>query len=124
LKRAVREQAEAFNPKVILIEDKASGTPLIQELVNEGVHAIQKCEPSMNKIMRMNSVTGMIESGFVHLPNQSCWRDEYLHELTTFPNGKYDDQTDSTSQPSTGLNMNQPSQSTDYLSFISRRPSE
>src|SRR6516165_4188375 len=33
LKRAVREQAQAFAAEVVLIEDKASGTQLIQELV-------------------------------------------------------------------------------------------
>ena len=32
-KRAVREQYERFNPAVVLIEDKASGTQLIQELI-------------------------------------------------------------------------------------------
>lgn len=98
LKRAVLEQAEAFNPQTILIEDKASGTQLIQELVNHGMHAIKKYEPTMDKTMRMHSVTGMIENGFVHLPDKSAWLGEYLHELTTFPKGKYDDQADSTSQ--------------------------
>jgi hypothetical protein len=81
-----------------MIEDKASGTQLIQELVNEGMHAIKKYEPTMDKIMRMHSVTGTIESGFVHLPDKTVWLAEYLHELTTFPKGKYDDQADSTSQ--------------------------
>jgi phage terminase large subunit-like protein len=33
LKRAVREQYERFNPAVVLIEDKASGTQLVQELL-------------------------------------------------------------------------------------------
>jgi predicted phage terminase large subunit-like protein len=98
LKRAVREQAGAFDPQTIMIEDKASGTQLIQELVNEGMHAIKKYEPTMDKIMRMHSVTGTIESGFVHLPDKTVWLAEYLHELTTFPKGKYDDQADSTSQ--------------------------
>ena len=98
LKRAVREQAEAFSPKTILIEDKASGTQLIQELVSERMHAIKKYEPTMDKIMRMNSVTSTIENGFVHLPDKAPWLGEYLHELATFPNGKYDDQADSTSQ--------------------------
>ena len=36
LKRAVREQCEAFEASVVLIEDKASGTQLIQELVAGG----------------------------------------------------------------------------------------
>ena len=98
LKRAVREQAAAFNAKTILIEDKASGTQLIQELVSEGVHAIKRYEPTMDKVMRMNSVTGTIENGFVHIPDKAEWLGEFLHELSTFPNGKYDDQADSTSQ--------------------------
>ena len=98
LKRALREQAEVLSPKTILIEDQASGTQLIQELVSEGLHAIQKYEPTMDKIMRMNSVTATIENGFVHLPDRAAWLGEYLHELTSFPKGKYDDQADSTSQ--------------------------
>jgi predicted phage terminase large subunit-like protein len=98
LKRAVREQAEAFGPKTILIEDKASGTQLIQELVSERMYAIKKYEPTMDKVMRMHSVTAMIENGFVHLPDKAAWLSEYLHELTIFPNAKYDDQADSTSQ--------------------------
>lgn len=98
LKHAVREQAELFRPHVILIEDKASGTQLIQELISEGVHAVQKYEPTMDKIMRMHSVTSTVENGFVHLPDKAPWLSDYLHELSSFPNGKYDDQADSTSQ--------------------------
>jgi predicted phage terminase large subunit-like protein len=98
LKRAVREQAEAFSSQRILIEDKASGTQLIQELVNQGMHAIKRYEPTMDKTMRMHSVTSTIENGFVHLPDKAAWLGEYLHELTSFPKGKFDDQADSTSQ--------------------------
>jgi len=97
LKRAVREQAEAFGPQTILIEDKASGTQLIQELVSEGMQAIKKYEPTMDKTMRMHSVTSTIENGFAHLPDKAAWLGEYLHELTSFPKGKFDDQADSTS---------------------------
>jgi hypothetical protein len=39
-----------------------------------------------------------IENGFVHLPEKAEWLATYLHELVTFPKGKYDDQADSTSQ--------------------------
>jgi predicted phage terminase large subunit-like protein len=106
LKRAVREQAEAFSPHVVLIEDKASGTQLIQELVSEGMHAIQKYESTMNKIMRVHSVTSIIENGFVHLPDKAAWLADYLHELSSFPKGKYDDQADSTSQALDWLKQN------------------
>lgn len=98
LKRAVRVQANAFSPQTILIEDKASGTQLIQEFVGEGLHAVKQYQPTMDKIMRMNSVTSTIENGFVNLPEKAAWLGEYLHELATFPNGKFDDQADSTSQ--------------------------
>jgi hypothetical protein len=52
----------------------------------------------MEKIMRLHSVTSTIENGLVHLPEKAAWLAEYLHELTSFPNAKYDDQADSTSQ--------------------------
>ncbi len=98
LKRAVHDWAEAYKPRAILIEDKASGTQLIQELQREGLHAITRYEPKMDKIMRLHSVTSTIEGGFVHIPTEAEWLDAYLHELTTFPHGKHDDQADSTSQ--------------------------
>jgi predicted phage terminase large subunit-like protein len=98
LKRAVNEQSRLFGPRVILIEDKASGTQLLQELIRAGVHGVQPYKPTMDKIMRLHSVCSTIENGFVHLPEKAPWLEEYLHELITFPNAKYDDQTDSTSQ--------------------------
>ncbi len=98
LKRAVCRQAEAFNANVVLIEDKASGTQLIQELVELGLHAVTRYQPQADKIMRMHAQTAMIENGFVHLPKEAGLRAEYLHELTVFPGGKYDDQVDSTAQ--------------------------
>ena len=42
LKRAAREQFEAFDASAVLIEDKASGTQLIQELVADGLHAVTR----------------------------------------------------------------------------------
>jgi phage terminase large subunit-like protein len=59
---------------------------------------ISRYEPTMDKIMRLHNVSSTIENGFVHLPEKTEWLPEYLHELTTFPKGKHDDQTDSTSQ--------------------------
>jgi len=98
LKRAVCEQCEAFAASVVLIEDKASGTQLIQKLVADGVHAVTRYQPQSDKIMRMHAQTAMIENGFVHLPKEAAWLAEYLHELTVFPKGKHDDQVDSTAQ--------------------------
>lgn len=100
LKRAVREQALLHRAETVLIEDKASGTQLIQELTYEGMHSVKKYQPdgNMNKQMRLHAQTGVIENGFVHLPAKAEWLDLYVHEVTTFPNGKHDDQVDSTAQ--------------------------
>ena len=98
LKRAVRQQAERFHPTDILIEDKASGTQLIQELIRDCVYGVTRYEPTMDKVMRLHSITSTIENGFVYLPTEADWRAAYVHELTTFPSGKHDDQADSTSQ--------------------------
>jgi predicted phage terminase large subunit-like protein len=98
LKRAVRELAERFHPANILIEDKASGTQLIQELMRDNVYSVTPYEPTMEKVIRLHSITIPIRNGFVYLPTESDWLAAYMHELTTFPNGKHDDQADSTSQ--------------------------
>jgi len=98
LKRAVVEQRALFNPSVILIEDKASGTQLIRELIEGGLSMVTRFKPDGDKIMRLHAQTATIENGFVHLPREAYWLIDYLHELTVFPNGRYDDQVDSTSQ--------------------------
>jgi predicted phage terminase large subunit-like protein len=98
LKRAVREQQSLFNATEVLIEDKASGTQLIQELIADGCHAVTSYQPTADKIMRLHAQTALIENGFVYLPETASWLAEYLHEITVFPKGKHDDQVDSTAQ--------------------------
>jgi len=98
LKRAVREQHSLFTANVVLIEDKASGTQLIQELIADGFHPVTGYKPECDKIMRLHAQTAMIENGFVHIPEEAPWLAEYLHEMTVFPKGKHDDQVDSTAQ--------------------------
>jgi predicted phage terminase large subunit-like protein len=99
LKRTVREQAVSHRPDVILIEDKGSGTQLIQELTADGLHQVTRYEPGTgDKVMRMHAQTARFESGHVLLPESAPWLSLYQHELTTFPGGKHDDQVDSTAQ--------------------------
>ena len=81
-----------------MIEDKASGTQLIQEMIGEGLYAVTRYQPQFDKVMRMHAQTAMIENGFVHLPEEAPWLAQYLHELSAFPKGRHDDQVDSTAQ--------------------------
>jgi predicted phage terminase large subunit-like protein len=98
LKRAVADELARRQPDVVLIEDRASGTQLIQELVADGLHAVTRYRPQADKVMRMHAQTAAIENGFVHLPQTAPWLAEYLHELAVFPRGRFDDQVDSTAQ--------------------------
>ena len=58
LKLAVCEQCQAFEATVVLIEDKASGTQLILELIADGLHAVTRYQPQADKNMRMHAQTG------------------------------------------------------------------
>jgi predicted phage terminase large subunit-like protein len=98
LKRMVRSQAADYGANNVIIEDKASGTQLIQELIHEGVRGVTKYAPKMDKIQRLSTASNLIENGAVFLPGSAPWLSSYIHELLTFPNGKHDDQADSTSQ--------------------------
>src|SRR6516165_9720025 len=98
LKRAVHDQQNLYRATEILIEDKASGTQLIQELIADGCHGVTRYQPDCEKIMRLHAQTAIIENGFVHIPETAPWVAEYLHEMSVFPKGKHDDQVDSTAQ--------------------------
>jgi predicted phage terminase large subunit-like protein len=100
LLRAVKEQARRYDPRNILIEDKASGTQLIQALKAEGVYCVTPHlpQPGADKVMRVHSQTAEFESGHVLIPSDAPWLDDYVSELLAFPGGHHDDQVDSTTQ--------------------------
>jgi predicted phage terminase large subunit-like protein len=98
LKRLVIEQARKYNARKILIEDTASGIQLIQELRYQNIHQIEAIKPKGDKVLRFQAQTPAIEGGQVFLPTHASWLSAYLHELEMFPNGKFDDQVDSTAQ--------------------------
>jgi predicted phage terminase large subunit-like protein len=97
LKRAVLQLAKLYPTSIVLIEDKASGTSLIQEL-RAGHFSRVKEAPVIDgdKVMRLRGQTAKIEGGFVVFPKEAPWLDTYLLELLSFPNSKNDDQVDST----------------------------
>ena len=97
LKRFVRELAKLHGARTVLVEDKASGTSLIQELRADHFSLVQAA-PALDgdKIMRLRAQTAKIEGGFVLFPKEAHWLNTYLLELITFPNSKNDDQVDST----------------------------
>jgi predicted phage terminase large subunit-like protein len=89
-------RTRAFSPQAILIEDRASGTQLIQELIAAGCWRATRFSPGGDKIMRLFAQTATIETGFVWLPDEAPWLAGYLAAFAAFPRGRHDDQVDST----------------------------
>ena len=98
MKRAVIALVDRDRPHAGLVEDKASGQSLIQELKRDTRAPILPVKVDSDKQSRVYSVTALIESGRVYLPNSAPWLHDYIEELSSFPTGEHDDQVDSTTQ--------------------------
>ena len=98
LKKLIGEMAVRDRPDAVLIEDKGSGTQLIQDLQHEGEVRPIGIKTQDNKIIRMQAQTAKIEAGYVSLPETAPWLDDFRTEVLQFPRGRHDDQVDSMSQ--------------------------
>ena len=98
LKRIAQEEYKYWDPDMVLIEAKASGTPLSQELRRLGI-PIVNYSPSRghDKHSRMHSVAPMFESGLVWAP-QKKFADDMIEECASFPFGAHDDLCDTMTQ--------------------------
>ena len=96
LKRDVLAEYKEWEPDGLLIEKKASGAPLIYDLRAMGI-PVQEYTPSkgQDKIARLNSVSDIIASGKVWVP-QTRWAEELMDEVAAFPAGEHDDLVDAT----------------------------
>ena len=77
----------------MMVEDKASGTGLIQQLKQMGI-PIKGIPRNIDKITRMYDGAPQVEVGNVVLPSGVEWLSDFLHEVDMAPNGKNDDQID------------------------------
>jgi predicted phage terminase large subunit-like protein len=98
LKTKAMQEYKEWNPDALIVEAKASGTPLLFELRAMGI-PVQEYTPSKgnDKIARLNAVADIFASGRVWVPN-THWADELVEEVASFPSGEHDDLVDSTSQ--------------------------
>jgi predicted phage terminase large subunit-like protein len=96
LKKKVMEEYNEWQPDSLIVEKKASGISLYQELRRMGV-PVQEFTPSKgnDKITRLNAVSDIIASGKVWVPN-TRWADELVDEIASFPSGEHDDLVDAT----------------------------
>jgi predicted phage terminase large subunit-like protein len=100
LKRMAINMASQRELDGLLIEDKASGQSLIQELRQDKDFRIPviAIEPEGDKLTRLATEALKFESGMVRLPEHAEWLPDYENELFKFPLAETKDQVDSTSQ--------------------------
>ena len=98
LKKRAMEKYKYWEPETVIVEAKASGLPLTDELRSTGIPVVNYT-PSRghDKHVRVNSVAPMFEAGQVWYPDER-WAEEVIEECAAFPFGDHDDYVDSTTQ--------------------------
>ena len=98
LKQSALKHYKNWEPDAFIVEKKASGAPLIQELRAMGI-PVQETNPSRgnDKMVRLNAVADLFASGVVWAPD-TRWAREVIEEVAVFPVGEHDDYVDTTTQ--------------------------
>ena len=95
LRRVALEQYKYWNPDMVIVEQKASGTPLTHELRQMDI-PVMTFTPSRgnDKHVRVNSCAPLFESGLIWAPDRK-FAEEVIEECASFPFGDHDDLVDS-----------------------------
>jgi predicted phage terminase large subunit-like protein len=98
LKVVALKHYKEWEPDAFIVEKKAAGAPLIQELRAMGI-PVQEFSPSRgnDKTVRVNAVADLFSSGKVWAPD-TRWAREVIEEMAAFPVGEHDDFVDTTTQ--------------------------
>lgn len=87
-------QALGVRTTKVLIEDKANGSAIINELRTQWADVVESSPGSDSKEGRAMSVQPQVQAKSVYLPVSAPWLDDFKHEIAVFPNGAHDDQVD------------------------------
>lgn len=99
LKEIALKEYNYWEPEMVLVEAKASGMPLSDELRRSGI-PITNYTPTRgnDKLSRVNAVAPMFEAGMVYYPEDRRFAEEVIEECASFPYGEYDDYVDTVTQ--------------------------
>lgn len=99
------EGKDAKRPDLILVEDKAAGISLIQELRHAHLPVIPWNPGKADKMQRLQITASIFATGRVWLPESSVrkgyvkdWCEGFLSQLCAFPDSTHDDYVDSATQ--------------------------
>jgi predicted phage terminase large subunit-like protein len=98
LRREVLRLGHQWRVDQIVIENTELGHAIEQDLRRGGEWRVILPRAHSDKESRFLAQSARFESGQVHVPQDAPWFAAWLDELLAFPNGRHDDQVDSTSQ--------------------------
>jgi len=99
LEQAVVQQFNKWKPMAVNIEDKSSGSSIIQYLRRSTTIPVLAYDPKQrDKEQRAIAATPTIRSGNCYLPRTARWLSDFITEHEEFPTSAHDDQVDTTSQ--------------------------
>jgi len=94
-----KQQAGKIGAQVVKIEDKSSGSSLIQSIKRQKNIPIEGIQRNKDKVTRAFGAIPYFASGYVYLPKNAEWMNDYIEEFKRFTplmNHKHDDQIDPT----------------------------
>ena len=95
LKEVALEEYDYWEPDMVIVEAKATGMPLTDELLRTGIPVLNYTPAKgRDKVTRMHTVAPIFEAGMVWAPDKK-FADEVIEECAAFPNGDHDDFVDS-----------------------------
>ena len=97
LRRIAQEAYEMYDPDVVLIEKKASGQSLLQDLRVAGVPVLEYL-PDRDKEARAHAASALLEDGRIWYPYDRRWAKNLIDICAAFPAGENDDIVDTCTQ--------------------------
>ncbi|MEL0116884.1 MAG: phage terminase large subunit [Pelagibacteraceae bacterium] len=92
LRRLAQDMYKEYNPDVCVIEKKASGQSLIQDMRRTRIPVLEYM-PDRDKVSRVYAASPFMEAGKVWIPNTE-WAEALYDEAIQFPNAAHDDMVD------------------------------
>ena len=90
--------AQRYSVDQTIVEDTELGRAIAQDLRRAGQTKCVLQPPRLDKQARFLAQSARFEAGQVFVPQDAPWLADWMRELLAFPNGRHDDQVDSTSQ--------------------------
>jgi len=95
----LRHFIKVYRPAAILIERAANGHALLSDLSRKFSRLLIPIDPDgRSKSARLRVHADTIIAKRICLPAHASWRDDFVKEFVEFPNGKFTDQIDATTQ--------------------------